>query len=78
MNCILDDILSTTENVRSFWFQLNEKGNMSIIYELTGKRHLITKEYFEKDEMRLSLIHAVISSLLFLRLVLLVKYLTAR
>lgn len=46
INCILDDILNTSEETRSFWISLYEKESMKIECRLTGKSHLVTKEFF--------------------------------
>ncbi|QEK52824.1 hypothetical protein FYC62_14990 [Pedobacter aquae] len=48
INCILDDILSTSENIRKDWIKLYKDGNMQLQCRLTGKKHLITKEFFDK------------------------------
>nr|WP_294896760.1 hypothetical protein [uncultured Pedobacter sp.] len=48
INCILDDILSVDERIRKDWIKLYEDGNMGLHCSLTGKKHLITKEFFDK------------------------------
>ena len=47
INCILDDILDTPEETRKFWISLYEEESMKIECRLTGKSHLITKEFFK-------------------------------
>lgn len=48
INCILDDILSISEEFRKGWIKLYEDGNMQLQCRLTGKKHLVTKEFFDK------------------------------